>query len=170
MTDEPSSGGWLMDPESGEPCVWQFDDQGEPYVLEERMQGCKTEEQAKHEAFLDAAYQKLYDDPASDPEMWDLMFGPEPEWTEEELEEMERTAIPWEQVKAESDHRLAVATAESLQRLRTGEPSLSREESKAIFIEGDFSPAAKLANCRPIAKAILEGRESNPFAWKPDQG
>jgi hypothetical protein len=149
---------WALDPVTGEALLDPVT--GDPYLVASRP---RTPQEIADDEVVDAIWQKLYDNPSLDPEMWNLMFGPEPEeeLTEEEIEEMERTAIPWELANAESHRRLEVLATESRKRLRTGEPRLSKAETKAIMIDGDFSAAARIA-------AQFDALKGGPVRMEPD--
>jgi hypothetical protein len=149
---------WALDPVTGEALLDPVT--GDPYLVASRP---RTPQEIADDEVVDAIWQKLYDNPSLDPEMWNLMFGPEPEeeLTEEEIEEMERTAIPWELANAESHRRLEVLATESRKRLRTGEPRLSKAETKAIMVDGDFSAAARIA-------AQFDALKGGPVRMEPD--
>jgi hypothetical protein len=149
---------WALDPVTGEALLDPVT--GDPYLVASRP---RTPQEIADDEVVDAIWQKLYDNPSLDPEMWNLMFGPEPEeeLTEEEIEEMERSAIPWELANAESDRRLDVLATELRKRLRTGEPRLSKAETKAIMVDGDFSAAARIA-------AQFDALKGGPVRMEPD--
>jgi hypothetical protein len=140
--------------------TWQIDHvTGEPFLVA----GPRTPQQVEDDKVIDAIFQKLEDDPSLDPEMHAMMFGPEPkeELTEEQIEEMERTSIPSELASAESHRRLDVLATESRKRLRTGEPRLSKAETKAILVDGDFSAAGRIA-------AQFDALKGGPVRMEPD--
>ena len=147
---------WALDPVTGEALLDPVT--GDPYLVASRL---RTPQEIADDEVVDAIWQKLYDNPSLDPEMWNLMFGPEEELTEEEIEEMERTAIPWELASAKSYRRLEVLSTESRKRLRTGEPRLSKAETKAIMVDGDFSAAARIA-------AQFDALKGGPVRMEPD--
>jgi uncharacterized protein (DUF433 family) len=82
---------WALDPVTGVALLDPVT--GDPYLVASRP---RTPQEIADDEVVDAIWQKLYDNPSLDPEMWNLMFGPEPEeeLTEEQIEEMGDRVTP----------------------------------------------------------------------------